>query len=49
MPGGVSCSKCSNTIFLTASAIEGSINFRSAGRICIINLSLAPDHSGRAL
>ena len=36
--------------FLTTSAIESSINFLSMGRICIINLSLAPDHShsGRA-
>ena len=35
--------------FLATSAIESSINFLWAGKIGIINLSLAPDHSGRAL
>lgn len=38
--------------FLATSAIESqenSINFLSAGRIGIVNLSLAPNYSGRAL
>lgn len=35
--------------FLITSAIESNMSFISAGRICVINLPLAPYHNGRAL